>query len=161
MKQILTMQLTERRPGNWLRRLLIIGGVVLIGAAVWATAVYYRGASEDNQKVLSAENFEEATGIRVTLIAVTGGGGMVDFRIKVLDVEKATALFANPENRPILIAEDSGTELMAPAEMAFDVGLEADRGYFTLYANSNKAVERGAPVTVVIGDYRLEPIDAQ
>jgi hypothetical protein len=155
------MQVTERRPVNWLKWLLIIGGVVLIGAAVWLTAVYFRGASGNNQKALSPENFEEVTGIRVTLIAVTGGGGMVDFRIKVLDAEKATALFANPENRPILIAEDSDIELLAPSDMTFDVGLEADRGYFTLYANSNKAIQRGAPVTVVIGDYRLEPIDAQ
>lgn len=159
MKQILTMQLTEQRPIKWLKWLLLVGVIALGVTAVWMAAAYYQGTF--GQRVLSPERFEEETGIRVTLIAVTGGGGMVDFRIKVVDVEKATKLFANPENKPILIAEDSGAKLLPPAEMAFDVYLEADKGYFTLYANVNKAIQRGSPVTVLIGDYRLEPINAQ
>ncbi len=111
--------------------------------------------------VLTQAEFEEATGIRVTLIAVTGGGGFVDFRMKVLDVEKATALFANPENVPVLIAEDGKTKLSPPEEVLFDGDWETDLGYYTLYPNANGAIKRGSPVTVVIGDYRLEPINAQ
>jgi hypothetical protein len=153
------MQLAERRSINWLGWLRLIGITALLAAAVWMAIAYYQGAL--GQRSLSPERFEEETGIRVTLIAVTGGGGMVDFRIKVLDAEKATALFANPENRPILIAEDGDTELLPPDEMAFDVGLEPNKGYFTLYANANKVITRGSPVTVLIGDYRLEPINAQ
>lgn len=159
MKQILTMQLTEQRPINWLKWLLFVGVIALGVTAVWMTAAYYQGTL--GQRGLSPERFEEETGIRVTLIAVTGGGGMVDFRIKVIDVEKATKLFANPENKPILIAEDGDTKLLPPAEMAFNVNLEADKAYFTLYTNANKAVKRGSPVTVLIGDYRLEPVNAQ
>lgn len=159
MKQILTMQLTEWRPINWLKWLLFVGVIALGVTAVWMTAANYQGAF--GQRVLSPERFEEETGIRVTLIAVTGGGGMVDFRIKVVDVEKAARLFANPENKPILIAEDNGAKLLPPAEMAFNVNLEADKAYFTLYTNANKAVKRGSPVTVLIGDYRLEPVNAQ
>lgn len=158
MKQILTMQLTEQRPINWLKWLLFVGVIALGVTAVWMTAAYYQGTL--GQRALSPEQFEEQTGVRVTLIAVTGGGGMVDFRIKVVDAAKATALFADPENKPVLIAEDK-TELFPPDEMAFDVGLEPNKGYFTLYANANKVITRGSPVTVLIGDYRLEPINAQ
>jgi hypothetical protein len=152
------MQLTERRSINWLKWLLLVGVIALVAATVWRTAVYYQNSLD--QRALSPERFEEETGIRVTLIAVTGGGGMVDFRIKVVDVEKANELFADPENIPILIAEDD-TELLPPSEMAFDAELEPGKGYFTLYANANKVITRGSPVTVLIGDYRLEPIQAQ
>lgn len=159
MKQILTMRITEQRHINWQRWLRLIGVFALVAATVWLVISYYQGAL--GHRLLSPERFEKETGIRVTLIAVTGGGGMVDVRMKVLDAEKATALFANPENRPILIAEDGDKELLPPDEMAFDVDLEPNKGYFTLYANANKAITRGSPVTVMIGDYRLKPIIAQ
>ena len=162
MKQTVPMQLTERQHTNWLRWLLLIGAaVILVIAAGWLAITYYQGGAELNRQGLSPEQFEEETGVRVTLIAVTAGGGMVDCRIKVMDAEKASQLFANPENKPILIAEDGETRLSPPSEMEFDVDLEEGRAYFTLYGNPNQVIKRGSPVTVVIGDYRLEPMPAQ
>lgn len=161
MKQTVPVRLTEQRHNNWLRWLLLIGAAILATAAVWLAMSYYQGGAESNKQALSPEQFEAETGIRVTLIAVTAGGGMVDFRIKVLDSEKATQLFANPENKPILIAEDGETKLSPPSELEFDVDLEAGKVYFTLYGNPDQVIKRGSPVTVIIGDYRLEPVVAQ
>ena len=137
-------------------------GILLLAViGTWMVLSGRAGSILNKPPTMTAAEFEQATGIRITLIAVTGGGGMIDFRIKVLDGEKATELFANPENKPILIAEDGNIELSPPAEVDFKAKMEADQIYYTLYANVNSAVKRGAPVTVLIGDYRLEPIPAQ
>ncbi len=161
MKQTVPAQLTEQRHNNWLKWLLLVGAAILVTAAVWLALSYYQGGTGVNKQGLSPEQFEAETGIRVTLIAVTAGGGMVDFRIKVLDPEKASQLFADPENKPILITEDGETKLSPPSEMEFDADLEAGRVYFTLYGNPDQVIKRGSPVTVIIGDYRLEPVIAQ
>ena len=161
MKQTVPMQLTERRQSNWLKWALLGGIIILIAAAGWLAVTWYQGGAGFGKQGLSPAEFEEATGLRVTLIAVTAGGGMVDARIKVLDPEKASQLLANPKNRPILIAEDGKTELSPPSEMDFDVDLEAGKAYFTLYGNPNQVIKRGSFVTVVIGDYRLEPVLVQ
>lgn len=160
MKQTLPALLAERRQNNRLKWLLLIGAGVLIVAASWLAIAHFQEGSRFNKQTLSPEQFAEQTGLQVTLIAVTSGGGMVDLRLKVVDADKAAQLFADPEVKPILIAED-GTELLPPAEMEFNVNLEADKAYFTLYGNPNNAIKRGSPVTVTIGGYRLEPIIAQ
>ena len=36
------------------------------------------------------QELEERYGIRITLIGITAGGGMIDFRYKVIDADKAT-----------------------------------------------------------------------
>lgn len=158
-----TMQMMEQRSGsnNWLKWLLILGGIILFAGAIWFGFSYYQSQSDPDFPTIPADQFTQETGLQVTLIAVTGGGGMVDFRIKVLDTDKAQKLLADPENKPVLIAEDGETMLQPPADMAFDVDLEPDRGYFTLYANAGKAIKRGSPVIVKIGEYYLGPIIAQ
>ena len=112
-------------------------------------------------QTMSASTLEERYGLRITLIGVTAGGGMIDFRFKVLDPQKAMRMLQDPHKLPRLVAEDSGTELKAPEGALHDVKLESGRIYYILYPNTRGAIRPGSAVSVVLGDERLEPIIAQ
>jgi len=160
LENSLKSQSESDRQVNWQRWGIGIVLLLLLSLASWFI-ISRNFSGLDLPPEMSHEAFEAQTGIRITLIAVTGGGGFVDFRMKVLDVDKATALFANPENVPVLIADDGKTTLSPADEVAFDADWQTDIAYYMFYANANGVIKRGSPVTVVMGDYRLEPINAQ
>jgi hypothetical protein len=62
---------------------------------------------------------------------------------------------------PELLVEPSGTVIHAPTGMRHKVTLLDGGNYFLLYSNPGGAVQAGTEVSVVIGDIRLEPLDAQ
>jgi hypothetical protein len=123
------------------------------------------------EAVISAQTLEDEYGIRVTLVAVTAAGGMVDVRYRIIDPEKAAKLI-DPEHggiMPMIHVEDvlcTEPGLRPRYENIFLVPdphmrtqkLLPDRMYFTLIPNSRNAVTRGASVIVVFGDVALEPL---
>ncbi|NUQ86537.1 MAG: hypothetical protein HUU11_17695 [Anaerolineales bacterium] len=129
---------------------------------------YQAGARESHNKhplpetVISNERLEEEYGIRVTLVAVTAAGGLVDVRYKVVDPEKAAKLVDEEEGgiMPMVFVGNGEVMLMADSHMR-DQRLVADRTYFTLIPNAQNAVQRGSVITVVFGDVALEPMLAQ
>ena len=110
---------------------------------------------------LAAGAFEERFGIRVTLVGVSGGGGLIDFRFKILNKEKAKELFKDPHQLPVLMTADSGLTLTAPHHMAGNIRLQDGAVCFLLYPNARNAVKVGTPVSAVFGGYRVEPVNAQ
>jgi hypothetical protein len=115
----------------------------------------------DAPEAVSADIFEERFGIRVTRVAVTAGGGMIDFRFKILDREKARQVLADPHQPPTLVAEDSGLTLTAPHHMARNIRLQKDAVCFLLYPNARNAVKAGTPVSAVFGNFKVESVKAQ
>jgi hypothetical protein len=111
-------------------------------------------------KVLSASELEEQYGLRVTLIAVTAGGGLIDFRFKVLDPEKAKQVL-DPHHTPALRAEDSGTLLSAPMGMTHNIRVQKDALSLVLFPNVRNAIKAGTPVSAVFGSVRVAPTKAQ
>jgi len=112
-------------------------------------------------QVVSAAELEDRYGLRVRLIGVTAGGGMIDFRLKILDAEKARDFLGDPANLPRLIAVESGTTLVAPQGIDEDIPWEEGGILFFLVPNSGGAVQPGTPVSVVFGEVQLEPVIAQ
>jgi hypothetical protein len=99
---------------------------------------------------------EAQWGVRITQIGVTADGGLLDFRYLVIDPDKALAMLQDDKNLPVLTAEDSGLIVDSAALMAHKHDLAAGRTYFLLYRNAKGAIKRGTPVTIMIGDLRLE-----
>ncbi|KAA3661528.1 MAG: hypothetical protein DWQ04_16205 [Chloroflexi bacterium] len=153
-------QTDSNQKTNWQTWATGIGLILLLLLAGWFFIFRNGVGGVDLPPTMNDSEFEALTGAKVTLIAVTGGGGFVDFRVRIVDTEKATAFFADPANAPSLLVEESGVVLPPPADAEFDAELE-ERGYFMLYANANNAVQQGTLVSVVIGDMRLEAIPAQ
>jgi hypothetical protein len=145
---------------------LILGGIalVLILAMVFAYQVWTNQqlsiASPDSEGISQVE-LEARYGLQVRLIGVTAGGGMVDFRLKMSDPDKAREFFENPTHLPVLMVAEDGTELLAADEMEDDITWEEGGILFILLSNRGGVVQPGTPVTISFGDIQLEPILAQ
>ena len=120
-------------------------------------------SSQTSGNYISNDQLESQYGIRVSLIAVTAAGGIVDFRYKVVDPQKAAILMTGPGSTPILTAVDTGYTL-SPTKMGRHHGqMTMKRGAvpFTFYPNVRSAVKPGSLVSVSFGDVKVEPIAAQ
>jgi hypothetical protein len=82
-------------------------------------------------------------------------------RFKVLDSEKAAQLLDTPQPRLAIIAEDSGMVIQAPPDTEQNFTLQDGVVYFVQFPNVSHAVEAGRPVSLVIGDVRLEQLIAK
>ncbi len=158
---------TDTQPGGRGRRapwrglvalVLAVAVVLLAGRAVVAS----RGDIRSGTEAVTASQFAAHTGVRVDLIAVVGGGGMVELRYQVVDADKASLLIHQDDARPKMMAEDTGAEVVLPSQphnhkTDFKVG----GTYFIMFPNTRTALHDGTPVTLVVGDYRLEHLVAR
>jgi len=153
---------TMKSLGKWILFIALIMAVLTAGVITWREwSTLDANSSLVTAKTISAAEFEQQYGLRVRLIGVTAGGGLVDFRLKVLDVEKAKQILSDPEMIPSLIIPEQDVTLTASPELD-QVGTISEGGiYFILFENAGGAVEPGTPVTVNFGDFQLEPIPAQ
>jgi len=111
--------------------------------------------------VVSAAGLEARSGVRVVRVAVSGDGGLLDLRYKVLDANKAQAVH-DRANAPLLIDERTGglvNELLMGHihSNAPKTGLT----YYLLFVNPGNIVRRGSRVTVRLGDARLAHVRVQ
>lgn len=136
--------------------LLAAGGAFPRGAA----AAPGRTPGHAAAGVLSRATLEEQHGIRITRIAVTGGGGLVDLRFTVIDPQKARRLL-DGAHAPSLIAGKKGQPLTAPHHGAMrSIRIQRDAACYVLFPNARNAVKRGTRVQVAFGDLRVEPMAA-
>ena len=102
-------------------------------------------------------------GVELLGMRLTSAGFMMDFRFRVLDVDKALPLFDH-RIKPHIVAERSNIKL--PVPMSTKVGafrptnrgknIKADKIYYMIFGNPDRHVKVGEKVTVVIGDFKVE-----
>jgi hypothetical protein len=108
---------------------------------------------------ISPAMLEEKYGLRVNLVAVTAAGGMVDFRLKILDGAKAKLLLQDAQNFPALEVTGTGVILAVPADSRTQPSnFENGSNFLLLFPNSRNIVKPGAQVSVRFGALMLEPI---
>jgi hypothetical protein len=141
--------------------LAILGG--LVGLGLWLTGGGFPKppTTAPNTGTVSAQAIEERWGVRFTQVGVTADGGMIDLRFQVLDPDKALAMIDDVERLPVMVAEGSGQLVNSALPMPARHELAAGRTYFLLYRNGAGAIKPGEPVTVVVGEQRLEHLLAQ
>jgi hypothetical protein len=140
---------------------VLILPLLLATSLTWGAGTGGAAARAASAREVTAVDLEAAYGIRVNLLAVTAAGGLVDMRFTVVDQAKANLMFSDHAVTPRLFVQASGALLRAPMSLAHKVAVLDGASYFFLYPNAGGAVQRGTPVSVVIGDVRLEPITAQ
>jgi hypothetical protein len=133
---------------------------LLLGVACACALAACAASGPASPTPIAEHTLEERYGIRITLIAVTAGGGMVDLRYKVIDRAKAEPALQDPTKVPVLLAED-GTRLPAPGLVEPNQELVEGRVYYMLYPNTRGVVRPGTRVTVIVGEVELEPWIAQ
>ena len=118
-------------------------------------------APASSLRSVSLEEIEERYGIRPTLIGVTAAGGLVDFRFKVLDAEKARILTKDHSLMPVLTVQNTGTRLALPGGGMHSMTFYNDKVYYILFGNPKGEIKPGTPIAVAFGDMQVGPILAQ
>ena len=78
--------------------------------------------------------------------------GLVDFRFKVLDPDKARKLVGQPPTMPTLVAQGSDLKLETSHKMMHAIRLQKDAVSYALYPNVRGAVKPGTPVSAAFGE---------
>lgn len=107
---------------------------------------------------VSAAELVNRSGVRITQVALTGDGGLVDLRFQVVNADRAAALHetAHP---PALVDEATGAVvnqvLMNHAHKgAFTVGVT----YYLVFQNPGNWLRHGSKVTVLLGNAQVEHV---
>lgn len=147
-----------RRRRRWV-------AVVAVVVAVTLGFVWWTGRPDDVRSgtdLVTMQGLAARYGVEVDLIAVTAANGLVEFRYVVVDPDKATRLLHETELAPTLVDEHSGATIRMSAPPHKHGGeLRLGGTYFFLLANANNALHEGSPVTLVMGDARVEHITVQ
>lgn len=111
--------------------------------------------------VVSAAGLADRSGVKITQVAVTGGGGLVDLRFQVIDPDKANALH-DAATPPAVVDERTGLVvhdlLMSHSHTgAFKPGVT----YYYVFNNPGNIVQRGARVVVLLGNAQVEHVKVQ
>jgi len=111
-------------------------------------------------------SIEEELGIKIVSLRLTAANYMLDFRYKILDVEKAKP-FLERRLKPHIIIERSGRKLVVPVSSKLGPlrtspkFVKLDKNYFVFFANPGGDVKQGDKVSVVMGDAKLEHLVVQ
>ena len=159
---------------SYILRILAVGLALIVIPAIWLMT---EARSDEARRVESSlntytapvssarsvplEDLEERYGIRPTLIGVTAAGGLVDFRFRVLDAEKARILTKDHSLMPVLTVQTTGTRLALPGGGMHSMTFYNDKVYYILFGNPKGEVKPGMPIAVAFGDIQVGPILAQ
>ncbi|WP_433301434.1 hypothetical protein ACQP2F_06075 [Actinoplanes sp. CA-030573] len=155
-------------PSTWVRLGSAVAGVVLAVAGLWAWHVARSPAAPAASAVpapagwvrpaVAADELGQASGVTITRVAVSGGGGLVDLRFRVVDPDRAHALH-DPATPPAVVDEGSGLivrDLLMNHEHSGDY--RAGVTYYLVFENPGNWVRRGARVTVLLGNAQVEHV---
>jgi len=153
---------TRAPRANILLLAALLGSLALAaGVAVWLLASGSSSGAVERQGPSAAAigAFEEATGVQLVRVALTGGGGIVDLRFRVLDPDKAVAVHG-PKSPPAIVDESTGKVVdepfmghrMAPRKM------RAGATQYVLLVNTQGLVESGEHVTVRLAGVGLKDV---
>jgi hypothetical protein len=108
--------------------------------------------------LVSEDALAQRIGVKITQVAVTGGGGLVDLRYQVVDPEAAVAVH-DPVHPPAIVDEQSGLVVhdlyMGHSHTgAFKAGVT----YYFVFSDPVNWVHRGGQVTVLLGNAQVEHV---
>ena len=107
---------------------------------------------------VSPDGLVQRSGVRITRVAVTGAGGLVDLRFQVVDPDRAHTLHG-PGTPPALVDERTGLVL---SHLLMNHSHSGDYRpavtYYLVFENTGNWVKRGGKVTVLLGDAQVEHV---
>ena len=147
--------------------LLPLFGIVFIsgvtyGADRWDSFAYQLGyhhhvgsfSAVCNTPPTSMEDLEREYGVRVSQVAISALGSIVDVRIKVIDPKKAETLLQN--QGAILVNQE--VLILAPHVHTHLWRLKKDKVFVAFFSTQNGTVHTGSEVSLVYGNVRVEPV---
>jgi hypothetical protein len=143
-----------------------LAGVAAVLLALWAWHVSTGGTEAEASRVpaswarpvVDADGLGQASGVQITRVAVTGGGGLVDLRFKVVDPDRANSLH-DARTPPAVVDEQTGLvvhDLLM--NHAHSGPYKAGITYYLVFNNPGNWVHRGGKVTVLLGNAQVEHV---
>ncbi|MBC7237303.1 MAG: hypothetical protein H5T69_15790 [Chloroflexi bacterium] len=129
--------------------------VALTGLGVWRERAIGSPFAQ-TQEVSVSREIEERFGVRLMGVRLVAKGGLVDLRYRVIDAGKAKNFGHYTETSPLLIAEDSGHQVEVTIMGLHNHRVETGRVYYILYRNTGDVLKKGRPVTIQIGELKVE-----
>ena len=143
----------------------LIVGILILGAL--AVALVYaeygdvlRPRGPTSVSELDQTALIDTAGIRVVLVAMTAGGGMIDIRYQVTDPDKAFIVH-DEDNPPTITDEATETELWRTQHHGGGQDLHAGVVYSYMILNAGGIIASGDRVTLRIGGVVLENVPVQ
>jgi hypothetical protein len=139
---------------------------MVAGLVLRATHVLGDGPKREANKVpvswqrplVSADSLVQHSGVQITQVAVTGDGGLVDLRFKVVDPERANSLH-DPATPPAVVDENSGLVVHELFMNHSHTGpYKAGVTYYLVFVNPGNWVHHGSRVSVMLGNAQVEHV---
>jgi hypothetical protein len=107
---------------------------------------------------VSKAGLVDRSGVKITQLAVTGDGGLVDLRYQVIDPDKAATLH-DVKSPPAVVDEQTGV-VVHDLFMGHSHSAPYTFGetYYLVFDNPGNLVRRGAYVTVLLGDAEVDHV---
>lgn len=111
--------------------------------------------------VVSAQGLVERSGVKLVRVALSGSGGLVDVRYRVIDPDKAATVHAG-DYPPLILDKRSGAIVnqLLMAHMHHGrpkVGIT----YYLIFMNPGEVIRRGSRVSIQLGGARVEGVTVQ
>lgn len=158
IKQIANPQQDQAR---WFKAIIPIAILFVMVIIILVNQPWSKNNITTADQLTSHKEFLAQHGMQVRLIGVSGGGGLVDLRLKMIDAEKARLFLQNPTSFPVLLVAENGTQILAADSMDEDIEWKDGSILFIMLPNSEGLIKTGSSVSVKFGDLMLEPIPAQ
>ncbi len=105
---------------------------------------------------IDADGLKAEWGIEIWQVSVTGVGGLIDFRMRILDESKASPLLESINYVPVLISERTGVSSQLVTAEDGRLTPLAEKVYVYFYGNPDRRFRSGDLITIVLGSLRLE-----
>jgi len=161
------------RPRRWGgRRVRLIGSltggtlvVVVTALVVWLPHLSGAGDTSASKvpvawgrPAVSADGLVQRIGVKITRVAVSGGGGLLDLRYQVVDPDKANAIH-DQANPPAIVDERTGLVInQLLMNHAHSGPYKPAVTYYLVFENTGNWVHHGSKVTVLLGNAQVEHV---
>ncbi|WP_426503214.1 hypothetical protein ACPPVO_37045 [Dactylosporangium sp. McL0621] len=161
----------KRRWGS--RRARLVGGlagilatVLIAGLVLWVSHVLGGGPERTasnvpvswQRPIVNADGLVQRSGVKITQVAVTGDGGLVDLRFKVVDPERANTMH-DPTTPPAVVDEESGLVVHQLFMDHSHTGpYKTGVTYYLVFNNPGNWVHHGSRVSVMLGNAQVEHV---
>jgi len=144
---------------NWSLAMLLIAGALM--SVLAAPVVAGEPASHPRKNTFMKREW----GIEILYVRQTAAGYMLEFRYKVVNAERAQALFER-QLKPMLTHAESGAQFIVPTPAKTGALRNSNppkdgHTYWMFFANPGQFVKPGDHVSIEIGDFVVENLVVQ
>ena len=136
----------------------IAGGTLWLGHRGTAAEPASNVPASWRRPVVAAADLPTRAGVVITQVAVTGGGGLVDLRFRVVDPDLAAHLH-DARTPPAVVDERSGLVVRdLLMNHAHTDPFKAGVTYYLVFTNPGNWIRTGGRVAVLLGDAQVEHV---